>query len=77
VRVLAGLLRIGIGLDRGHAGVVRQVRADFDDERNVLTIEALVDDAVVAQLEQYTADARKDLAEDALGVSIDIVLATS
>jgi exopolyphosphatase/guanosine-5'-triphosphate,3'-diphosphate pyrophosphatase len=77
VRVLAGLLRIGIGLDRGHACVVQRVRCDYDHEANVLTIEALVDDPVSAQLEQYTADARKDLAEEALGLTIRLELATT
>ena len=76
VRLLAGLLRIAIGLDRGHACVVRQVRCDYDHESNVLSVEALVDDPVAAQLEQYTADARKDLAEEALGLTIRVDLAT-
>jgi hypothetical protein len=77
VRVLAGLLRIGIGLDRGHARVVQQLRCDFDHEANELVIEALVDDPVAAGLEQYTADARKDLAEEALGLTVRVELATA
>ena len=40
------------------------------------TREALVDDLVAAQLEQYTADARKDLAEEALGLTIRVELAS-
>lgn len=74
VRVMAGLLRIAIGLDRGHAGVVRHVCADYDHEANTLHIEAMVDDAGTAQLELYTADARKGLAEEALGAPITITL---
>ncbi len=76
VRVLAGLLRIAIGLDRGHAQVVRHVFCDLDHEQHVLTIEAMVDDPTKGELEVYTADARRDLAEAALGCAIRVVLTT-
>lgn len=74
VRVMAGLLRIAIGLDRGHEGVVRRVQCDVDVESGRLVIEAVVADGIDAHLEAYTADARKELAEAALGLGIDIVV---
>jgi exopolyphosphatase / guanosine-5'-triphosphate,3'-diphosphate pyrophosphatase len=76
VRILAGLLRIAIGLDRGHRGVVDHVRCDVDPERHHLTIEAVVPELTAAQLEAYTADARKDLLADALGMSVSVELTT-
>lgn len=76
VRILAGLLRIAIGLDRGHAQIVQRVCCDFDAEANELTVEAIVADTAAAALEAYTADARKELAEAALGCRVRIVLAT-
>lgn len=70
VRVMAGLLRIAIGLDRGHVGAVTRVRSDVDLEHKRLVIEAVVRDGADAQLEIYTADARKQLAAAALGIDI-------
>lgn len=72
VRVMAGLLRIAIGLDRGHEGVVQRVQCDVDPESRRLTVEAVVAEGRDAGLEVYTADARKDLAEAALDLAIDI-----
>lgn len=72
VRVLAGLLRLGIGLDRGGHGAVRGVRTRIEPSQRRLIIEAVVDDGVDASLELYTADARKGLAEEALQVSIEV-----
>ncbi|MEZ5229509.1 MAG: Ppx/GppA phosphatase family protein [Acidimicrobiales bacterium] len=75
VRILAGLLRIAIGLDRSHAARVQSIRVLVDDEpqRPVLTIEPLAhDDADDLELELYAAGERSKLLADALGV--DIVL---
>ncbi|MEZ5261017.1 MAG: hypothetical protein R2755_04410 [Acidimicrobiales bacterium] len=74
VRVMAGLLRIAIGLDRGHEGVVQRVQCDVDPESRRLTVEAVVAEGRDAGLEVYTADARKDLAEAALDLAIDIIV---
>lgn len=70
VRVLAGLLRLGIALDRSHAGVVHDVRV-----RRVGTSVAL--DMVTGpgadvSLERYTAQQRKSLLERALGIVIEV-----
>lgn len=74
VRVMAGLLRIAIGLDRGHVAAVRRVRCDVDLETRRLLIEAVVDEGTDAHLEAYTADARKDLGAEALGVTVSVVV---
>ncbi len=70
VRTMAGLLRIAIGLDRGHEAIVERVHCDVDPECGRLTIEAVVAAGVDPSLELYTADARKELATEALGVEI-------
>ena len=73
VRCLAGLLRIAIGLDRGYAQVIQGVFCRYQAELNQLTIGARVpSDSTLASLELYTAAARTELAEQALGVQIRI-----
>jgi exopolyphosphatase/guanosine-5'-triphosphate,3'-diphosphate pyrophosphatase len=71
VRLLAGILRVAIGLDRTHSGVVRSVECRIDDDG--LTIEAAVDGRD-ASLELYTADERRGLLEEAMGMPVRIVL---
>jgi exopolyphosphatase / guanosine-5'-triphosphate,3'-diphosphate pyrophosphatase len=68
VRVLAGLLRIGVALDRTRTGAVRDVIVDVAD--GALTIEVEADGDVA--LERYTAEARKSLLEHALGTEVVI-----
>ncbi len=68
VRVLAGILRVAVALDRTRNGVVRHVRAEH--EKGTLTVHLDHDGDV--ELEVYTADARKDLLEQALGVRVVI-----
>jgi exopolyphosphatase/guanosine-5'-triphosphate,3'-diphosphate pyrophosphatase len=68
VRVLAGLLRIGVALDRTRTAVVGDVSARV--KKNELVIELHGDGDT--SLERYTADARKALLEDALGVEVTI-----
>ncbi len=78
VRILAGLLRIAIGLDRSHAARVQSLRVLVDTaaDRSVVTIEPLGhDDAEDLELELYAATERSKLLADALGV--DIVLQRS
>jgi exopolyphosphatase/guanosine-5'-triphosphate,3'-diphosphate pyrophosphatase len=80
VRILAGMLRIGVALDRTRNGVVRDViarpKAIVEDEqgteRDTLRLE-LVTRGDDAELERYTAEARKSLLEEALG--LDIIIA--
>jgi exopolyphosphatase / guanosine-5'-triphosphate,3'-diphosphate pyrophosphatase len=62
VRILAGLLRIGVALDRTRTGVVRDVCVLVKKQQ--LTIELLGDGDM--SLERYTAEARKGLLEEAL-----------
>jgi exopolyphosphatase/guanosine-5'-triphosphate,3'-diphosphate pyrophosphatase len=68
VRILAGLLRVAIALDRTHSRVVRDV--DVRDEGSVLVVVPLVDGD--ASLERYTARERLGLMADALGVEVRI-----
>jgi exopolyphosphatase / guanosine-5'-triphosphate,3'-diphosphate pyrophosphatase len=70
VRVLAGMLRIAFALDRTRAGAVPSVRVVAAREGITLELEAAGD----TSLEQYTADARKGLLEEALGCPISIVV---
>ena len=69
VRVLAGLLRMGVALDRTRTAVVRDVTVRVEKHR--LTIELQADGD--ASLERYTADARKGLLESALDIEVVIV----
>ena len=65
VRTLAGILRVGIALDRTHAGVVRDVAARLDDDDVVIEVTPV--DGADISLELYTAMERKALLEDVLG----------
>ncbi len=69
VRVLAGILRIAIALDRSHAGVVRGLRGHHQGGSLVVELDVGGDPS----LELYTADERKGLLEDALGVEVRLV----
>lgn len=70
VRKLSGILRLGIALDRTHSAVVHDVRCELDG--TVLTVH-LDTDGADASLELYTANARRSLLEDALGVEVVLV----
>ena len=72
VRILAGMLRIAVGLDRSRDGAVRNLRVEppgKDKKHLRVRIDADGDDA---ELELYSARARKDLLEEALGVEVEI-----
>jgi exopolyphosphatase/guanosine-5'-triphosphate,3'-diphosphate pyrophosphatase len=72
VRVLAGLLRIAVGLDRTREGLVRDLRVDVDDGKHG-PIRVFIDVGERdAELELYSAEARKDLLEDALGRPVEL-----
>ena len=68
VRVLAGILRIAVGLDRTRDGVVTGVRVDDDGE----VVRVVADAAGDAELELYSAQLRADLLAEALDVPIEI-----
>lgn len=70
VRVLAGLLRIGIALDRTHARHVHDLRCEI--AANQITVQPLIVPGVDASLEVYTANQRVDLLADALGRTMSI-----
>ena len=71
VKVLAGLLRIGIALDRSHAGHVAGVDAETRRKRLVLRVHP-VPGADIG-LELHTAEERKRLLEHVLERQIEIV----
>ena len=73
VRTLAGLLRIAVGLDRSRDGVVKGITVDDSatDELHLVIDAAGAD----AELELYSAAARKDLLEEALGMPVALELA--
>jgi hypothetical protein len=87
VSLLAGILRISVGLDRNHSGRVARVRChvkslegdgsgDGDGETDpALVVDVLPRGDADVALELYAAGQRKDLLESALGRPIEIVLA--
>jgi exopolyphosphatase/guanosine-5'-triphosphate,3'-diphosphate pyrophosphatase len=70
VRILAGILRVAIGLDRSHEGRVRSVEVSL--RRGRLVVRPLPAGDADLALEQYTADQRKDLLQDVLGLPVTI-----
>lgn len=72
VRVLAGLLRVAIGLDRSHQGSVSSIRAFVDAEANTLTIEPVAVPGRQIELEIYSAAERSHLLSKALEVTVTV-----
>lgn len=70
VRVLAGLLRVAIALDRTRSGRVRQVCVDDTGAEILITVGAHPDADI--GLELYSATERSGLMADALGVPVRI-----
>jgi exopolyphosphatase/guanosine-5'-triphosphate,3'-diphosphate pyrophosphatase len=68
VALLAGMLRVGIALDRTHSHVVRDISCRTD--RGQLVATAHVRAGADAALELYTAEQRKDLLETTLGMPL-------
>jgi exopolyphosphatase/guanosine-5'-triphosphate,3'-diphosphate pyrophosphatase len=75
VGLLAGMLRLSIGLDRRHAGAVQTMRISVVDR--VMSIEPLARDDADLDLEIYAARERSHLLASALDVDIDIVASSS
>ncbi len=71
VRGLAAILRVAIGLDRSHRRRVRTVRAEIRPKRVILLAEA--EPGADINLELYAANERKDLLEQVLGRSVDLL----
>lgn len=66
VRILAGLLRVAIALDRSHMGRVEQIVVQSDDQRGVVVVEVMPSNGVDVELEVQTAEERKGLLEEVL-----------
>ena len=71
VRTMAAILRVAIGLDRTHAGLVTAIRTRR--EAKTLVIEAVPRDGADLSLELYTAAERKELLEEVLGRPVVVV----
>ena len=67
VSALAGMLRIGIGLDRTYRNVATDIMVSLDD----VSIDIVVD-GFGLEIELFAANERKFLLERALGRTIDI-----
>ncbi len=72
VRVLAGLLRVAVGLDRNHGGRVHSLTCR-EGHGGTLTIEALPADEQDISLELYAANNRADLLAEAVGSPVEVV----
>ncbi|MBI2705072.1 MAG: Ppx/GppA family phosphatase [Actinobacteria bacterium] len=74
VRMLAGILRVAIALDRSHAGLVKKLKCKLTDggKRGLVIDLTPVDTDADLSLERYTADDRKGLLEEVLGLEVVI-----
>lgn len=72
VRMLAGLLRVAVGLDRNHLGSVAGVRC-WDGDAGQLVIGVQPQGDVDLQLDLYSAGQRTGLLAEALGVDVEVV----
>lgn len=73
VRTCAALLRVAIGLDRGHEGRVRRLAVEVGDDR--LLIGAVAETGVDIDLELYVGAERSGLLEDVIGRKVEITAA--
>ncbi|MEO5724015.1 MAG: Ppx/GppA phosphatase family protein, partial [Ilumatobacteraceae bacterium] len=74
VRVLAGLLRVAIGLDRTHDGRISRLRVTMRGHK--LTVHAATRRGRDIALELYTANERTALLAEVLGCQVEVVAAT-
>jgi exopolyphosphatase/guanosine-5'-triphosphate,3'-diphosphate pyrophosphatase len=74
VRTLAGILRVGVALDRTRSGLVEklEVRPGGEDAEVEIVVEAGGRDI---GLELYTAEARRSLLEEAIGAKVSFSVA--
>jgi exopolyphosphatase / guanosine-5'-triphosphate,3'-diphosphate pyrophosphatase len=80
VRVLAGILRVAVGLDRNHAARVRSVTCRDGDGRDgdgALVVEVTPEPGADVSLELYAANVRAELLSDALGARVEVVEAAA
>ena len=69
VRLLAGMLRVGIALDRTYRRAVECVHARFNGDTMTIDVEAA--DGVDVEIEMFSARARASLLADALGCPVE------
>ena len=67
VRILAGLLRVAIALDRSHKGRVERIVVSADEGADEVVVAVKQRDGLDVDLEVQTAEDRKGLLEDVLG----------
>ena len=75
VRILAGILRIGVALDRTRTGLVEKVSVrpkDGDEDGGIEVVMAAGEHDVA--LEIYTAESRTSLLEEALGLKVSFAV---
>ncbi len=72
VRILAGLLRIGIALDRSHKGRVERIHIHAEGGDDVVSVHVAAVAGEDVDLEVQTAEERKSLLEDVLGKTITV-----
>ncbi len=79
VRVLAGILRVAVGLDRNHGARVQAVTCrdgdgpGGDGREGALVVEVIPQPGADVSLELYAANGRAELLSDALGVPVEVV----
>ena len=73
VQILAGLLRVAIGLDRNHAARVASLEVHDKGDRVVVTAVPAAREDI--QLELYAANSRIELLEQALEADVEVVAA--
>src|SRR5262249_23701763 len=69
VRKLSAILRVADALNRTPASLISGLRCDLDGSKLVVQLETA--EGVVPSLEIYTADIRKSLLEEVLGVKVE------
>jgi exopolyphosphatase/guanosine-5'-triphosphate,3'-diphosphate pyrophosphatase len=72
VRVLAGLLRVAIALDRSHSGRVDRIWVRSDSDATSLEIDVRPSNGFDVDLEVQTAEERKALLEEVLDRRVEI-----
>ena len=72
VKKLSGILRVAEGLDRTHSSIVQSLRCERAGQ--ALTIHLQSSNETYPSLEIYTAETRKDLFEETLGVKLGFVV---
>jgi exopolyphosphatase/guanosine-5'-triphosphate,3'-diphosphate pyrophosphatase len=72
VRVLAGILRVAVGLDRNHGGRVQSVTCR-EGAGGTLTLDVTPAPGQDVALELYAANGRAELLADALGSPVEVV----